>query len=434
MRRLLLALSIASVAVAAPRIEVTFSTEARAEPVDGRLIVIVSKRLNGQPRFQVSWNLSTQQIFGIDVDGWKPGEGFSLTGDAIGHPLPSLRDLEPGAYNVQAVLHVYETIHRAGGHVLKLPMDNGEGQHWNRSPGNLFSEPAEVEIDDDATIAIEMTKVIPPIKPAEDTKYIRRVRLESKLLSEFWGRPIEVGAIVLLPEGFDDNPDARYPVLFKQGHFPSGFRNFREQQPPPDVKGSARRRWQAGHRFYQAWTSGRLPKMLIVLTQHATPFYDDSYGVNSANMGPYGDALTQELYPHVEERFRAIGKPWARILYGGSTGGWISLAQQIFYPNYFGGAWSFCPDPVDFHAFQLIDVYKDENAFHDAGPFKQIAKPLARRRSGHIFTTVDDFTRQELVLGEQARSGGQLDAFHAVFGPTGPDGYPVKLWDPRTGA
>ena len=173
--------------------------------------------------------------------------------------------------------------------------------------------------------------------------------------------------------------------------------------------------------------------MLIVLTQHATPYYDDSYGVNSANMGPYGDALTQELYPQIEKQFRAIGEPWARILYGGSTGGWISLAQQIFYPGYFGGAWGFCPDPVDFHAFQLIDVYNGDNAFYDSGAFKRIARPLARRTSGHIFATVEDFTRQELVLGTRGRSGGQLDAFHALFGPTGTDGYPAKLWDPLTG-
>ena len=79
-------------------------------------------------------------------------------------------------------------------------------------------------------------------------------------------------------------------------------------------------------------------------------------GVNTANAGPYGDALTQELYPEIEKRFRGIGQAWGRVVFGSSTGGWMTLAQQIFYPDYFGGAWGFCPDPVDFHAFQRVLV------------------------------------------------------------------------------
>ena len=93
-------------------------------------------------------------------------------------------------------------------------------------------------------------------------------------------------------------------MAFLQGHFPAGFRSFRETPPDPAAEGEARRRQDSAYRFFQEWSSGRLPKMLVVLTQHATPYYDDSCGVNSANMGPYGDALTQELYPEVERRFR----------------------------------------------------------------------------------------------------------------------------------
>jgi hypothetical protein len=423
LRRLLaLVALLAAAAWGAPSFEVTFPSAARAEPADGRLIVVVSKRMTGEPRFQVSWGVRTQQIFAIDVDAWQPGSPVVVGDGADGHPLPSLADLPPGKYNVQAVLHVYETFRRADGHTVKLPMDNGEGQHWNRSPGNLYSEPARVEIETNSTVPVELTKVIPPIETPEDTKYIRRVRIESKLLTEFWGRPMHLGAIILVPEGFDESPDQRYPILYRQGHFPTGFRGFRKEP------GRA-----SANRFYQEWTSGRLPKMLIVLTQHPTPYYDDSYGVNTANMGPYGDALTQELYPYVEEKFRAIGEPWARILFGGSTGGWMSLAQQIFYPDYFGGAWGFCPDPVDFHAFQLIDVYNDKNAYYDIGPFSQLAKPMSRRTNGEVVFTVEHFSKQERALGTRGRSGGQADAFHATFGPVAEDGYPALLWDPDTG-
>jgi hypothetical protein len=188
-----------------------------------------------------------------------------------------------------------------------------------------------------ATSLVRLTETIPPIEPPKDTKYIRHVRIESKLLTTFWGRPMHLGATVLVPEGFDENPQQHYPVAFHQGHFPSDSdSNFRQTPPQPDVKGPERGRANYGYRFFQEWTSGRLPKMLIVLTKHPTPFYDDSYGVNTVNMGPWGDALTQELYPFVEKQFRAIGEPWARVLFGGSTGGWMTLAQQLFYPEYFG--------------------------------------------------------------------------------------------------
>jgi hypothetical protein len=301
------------------------------------------------------------------------------------------------------------------------------------SPGNLISKPRKVEIGADTRVPIEMTEVIPPIDPPKDTKYVRHVEIESKLLTRFWGRPMHIGAIVLVPEGFDSQPNQRYPVLFDQGHFPQGFPGFRESPPSPDLKVGARRRANSAYLFFQDWTSGRLPKTLIVRTRQPTPYYDDSYGVNTANMGPYGDALTQELYPYVEKEFRAIAQPWARAVYGGSTGGWMTLAQQIFYPDYFGGAWGFCPDPVDFHAFQLTDIYKDNNAYFDVGPFLKIPKPLGRLPDDHIIATATEFSRQEGVLGTHGRSGGQMDAFHATFGPVGPDGYPAKLWDPDTG-
>ena len=418
-------------ASAAPSFEVKFTTGARATPVDGRLIVVISKALEGEPRSQVSWGLRTQQVFGVDVDGWKADDPVRVGPDTLGHPLRSLRELTPGKYNVQAVLNVYETVRRADGRVLKVPLDDGEGQSWSRSPGNLFSKASVVEITSDSHVALEMTEVIPPIEAPKDTKYVKHVRILSKLVSEFWGRPMYLGAIVVVPEGFDEHPEQRYPVAFQQGHFPFDYREFREGAP--GGRGPGRQRAQAMHRFYQDWAAGRLPKMLVVLTQHATPFYDDSYGVNSANMGPYGDALTQELYPYIEKQFRGIGEPWARVLYGGSTGGWMTLAQQIFYPEYFGGAWGFCPDPVDFHAFQMVDVYKDTNAYYDEGPFQSYPKLVGRMPNDHILATMEDFSRQEYVLGTHGRSGGQMDAFHATFGPMGADGYPAPLWDPLTG-
>ena len=417
----------------AAEFQVTFAPAARSTPVDGRLIVVVSKELEGEPRFQVRYGIGTQQIFGMDVDAWKPGDVSRMSGDVAGSPLPHLRDLPPGTYSVQAVLNVYETFHRADGSVIKLHMDQGEGQQWNRSPGNLYSKPQRIEIASDTNVAIQLTEVIPPIVPPADTRYVRHVSVESKLLTKFWGRPMRLGAVVLVPEGFDEHPEQHYPVAFLQGHFGGDFFRFSEKPPTADMKPGERRFAETAYQFYQDWTSGRLPRMLIVITQHATPYYDDSYGVNTANAGPYGDALTQELYPYVEHQFRAIGEPWARVLFGGSTGGWMTLAQQIFYPDYFGGAWGFCPDPVDFHAFQSINVYTDKNAYFDEGPFARLPKLLGRLPDDHILSTMQQFSAQENVLGTRGRSGGQMDAFHATFGPAGGEGYPAKLWDPSSG-
>ncbi|MCW5964035.1 MAG: hypothetical protein KIT83_08345 [Bryobacterales bacterium] len=386
-----------------------------------------------EPRFQVSWGLETAQVFGVDVEAWQPGETMEVDETAIGHPHPSLAALRPGKYYVQAVLNVYETLRLKDGRVLKLPWDNGEGQHWNRSPGNLFSEAQEVTITADTSVLLELSKVIAPLPQLEDTQWIRRVQFQSKILSEFWGRPVPIGAIVLVPPGFDDQPLQRYPVVYIQGHFPTGFNSFRDEPPPPDASAGMRQAMLARNRFAADWKAGRLPKMLLVLTQHPTPFYDDSYGINSANNGPWGDAMMQEFYPWLETRFRGFNEPWARIVTGGSTGGWMSLAQQVFYPDFFGGVWSFCPDPLDFHAFQLVNVYEDKNAHYDEGPFQRIPKLLGRLGNGSVLSTNESFTRQELVLGTRGRSGGQLDAFHSVFGPIGADGYPAKLWDPLTG-
>ena len=262
---------------------------------------------------------------------------------------------------------------------------------------------------------------------------MKHVRLRSEKLSAFWGRPMELGAIVLLPEGFDEHPEARYPVLYVQGHFAPSFRGFRETPPEPGLKGYARTRAEYAYEFYQDWTSGRLPRMLIVISQHANPYYDDSYGVNSANLGPYGDALTEELTPYVETRFRAIGEPWSRVLMGGSTGGWIALAQQVFHPDFFNGAWCHCPDSLDFRAYQMIDIYENENAYWRDSEWKKVPRVDRRDVNGDLTATMEDANRYELVIGEKARSGGQWDIWQAVYGPVGEDGYPKPIWDKRTG-
>ncbi|HZD04063.1 MAG TPA: alpha/beta hydrolase-fold protein, partial [Longimicrobiales bacterium] len=390
-----------------------------------------------EPRFQGLWGADPPQLLGVDVEGLEPGDAAVLDATTRGYPVESLADVPAGEYVVQAVLNVYTTFHRADGATIQAHMDHWEGQQWSRSPGNLYSPPQRMRVDPASVtpVRIVLSERMPPIEPPEDTRYVKHMRFRSDILSQWWGRDMELGAVVVLPGGFDEHPDARYPVVYWQGHFPRTFGSFRETPPDAGLTGAARARAESQYRLFQDWTSGRLGRFLLVFLQHPTPFYDDSYAVNTANNGPYGDALTQELMPRVEEQFRGIGEPWARTLSGGSTGGWESLAWQVFYPDLFNGTWTFCPDPVDFRYFQLIDIYEDENAFYPGHPTfkKDPVRPLMRATDDQVYMTEREFSHLEAVLGTRGRSGEQMDIFFAVFGPRGEDGYPRPLFDKWTG-
>ena len=414
-------------------------------PLDGRLLLLLSTDDGAEPRLQISDGPKTQLVFGIDAFAWTPDRPATLTGDILGYPLESLARLPKGTYTVQALLHRYETFRRADGHTVKLPMDRGEGQQWNSAPGNLYSTPRKVAIDPAAggTIEIVLDQVIKPIVPPKDTRYIRHARMQSERLTRFWGRPMYLGAHVLVPEGFDQRTDERYPLVIDHGHYPGDFDGFREGPPDPNLEPDYSERFslagynrvvqEQAHGFYKEWTGGTFPRALIVKIQHATPFYDDSYAVNSQNLGPYGDAITYELIPYLEKQFRAIGGGKARFMYGGSTGGWEAMAAQILYPDEYNGAWCACPDPIDFRAYTVVDIYKDENAYWSGGPWLHAPRPAMRNYLGHVKLTLEQANRLELVLGTRSRSGQQWDIWEAVYSPVGADGYPVRLWDKRTG-
>ena len=419
------------------RFEIIFpEAQSAGKSLDGHILLGISTDKSSEPRYQLrEEEASSAQFFGLDVDNWKPGQPAILDSTALGYPLNSLDQLPVGDYYVQAVLNIYETFHRADGHTVKLAPDQGEGQQWFNKPGNLLNKPQLIHIDpqSNSVIRISLTERIPPIEPANDTKYIKHIRIQSKLLSNFWGRPVYLGAIVLLPEGFDQHPTAHYPLLVHQGHFEANW-DFFQEKVPDSAKPDELQYLQFANRFYQDWTSGRLPRMLILTIQHANPYYDDSYAVNSANLGPYGDAITQELIPEVEKRFRAIGQPWARAVEGGSTGGWEATASQIFYPDFYNGAYCNCPDPIDFRAYQQVNIYDDKNAFYVEGPFGKVPRGEERTPTGAILAVMEPAVRREEVMGTHGRSTEQFGIWQAVFSPVGADGYPKPIWNPSTGA
>jgi hypothetical protein len=424
---------------------VSFPQTRSDKPLDGRILLILSTDPSDEPRMQINDTPKTQVIFGVDVDGMQPGQAQIVDASAAGYPIKSLRDVPLGEYYVQAVLHRYETFRRADGHTVKLPMDRGEGQHWNLAPGNLYSTSRKITLGaSSGTIAVVLDQEIPPIKPPQDTKYIRHLKIQSELLTRFWGRPIFLSANVLVPEGFDTHPGVHYPVIISEDHFNADFVGFRTEPPDPNLKpdyserfhisGYNRIQQQEAYKFYQQWSGPGFPRVLIAEINHANPYYDDSYAVNSANLGPYGDAIETELIPAIEKQFRGIGQGWARFAYGGSTGGWESMAVQMFYPDHYNGAFVACPDPVDFRSFVTANLYQDKNAFYMQGAHSDIPQPGMRDYLGRTLITMQGVNQYELALGSHGRSGEQFDIWQAVYGPVGKDGYPQQIFDKETGA
>lgn len=426
-------------------INISLSEKIDIKHFDGRLLLMFSNNAEEEPRFQINGGLDSQLIFGVDVDKWATNTKIAFNEEAFGYPIESMENISPGEYYVQALLHTYETFNLVTGQTVKLPMDNGEGQKWNRSPGNLYSKPFKITIEEKGVINfdIELDQIIADIAEPADTEWVKHLKLKSQKLSDFWGRDIYLGAHILLPKGFYEHPEAKYPLMIFHGHFPANFGGFRTTPPDPDLKPEFSDRFQVdgyniiqqqeAYNFYKRWNEPDFPRFLIIEIQHPTPYYDDSYAINSASQGPYGDAITYELIPHIEKLFRGQGEGWSRFLYGGSTGGWEALAVQVKYPDEYNGCFAACPDPIDFRSYCLTNIYEDDNAYYYKSDFKEIEVPSHRDYLGNITSTIKQDNHLELVLGSKSRSGRQWDIWEATYSPQGEDGYPVRIWDKYSG-
>lgn len=399
------------------RFEIEIPAAQRSEATTGRVFVILSRTNQPEPRLQIG-RIGTP-FFGRDIERLPAGGVAVVDGTDLGHPVWDMAEIPAGDYWVQAMVNVYSEFRRADGKVLWLHDDQWEGQQWNRSPGNLFSVPRQVRVDpmQKASIRLVADQKVPPIELPANTEWVERFRFQSPTLSRFWGRPIYLGATVLLPKDYRTSTMS-YPVLYEQGHFSTG----------------SPLRFEPGGDLHREWIRENFPRVIAVTFQHPTPYFDDSYAVNSVNVGPYGDAIMQELIPEVEKRYRIIREPWARWLAGGSTGGWEALALQVFHPDFFGGTWAYCPDPVTFSDVEGINIYKDENAY-----YKQVTEwhrtPTINSReiNGEVRQTSQQRNWMELVNGTKGRSGHQLDIWSAVYGPLGEDGYFKPVFDKKTG-
>ncbi len=437
-----------SARAAAQQAVVTLAPSVASEPVTGRLFVIFARTAEREPRFLAGNYTGSVPFYGVDVMSWKPGSTTRIGANVLGFPFDNLARMPAGDYYAQALLNVYTQFHREDGHTVWVHADQWEGQHWTTSPGNLVSEVVKIHFDPHARTSVQLTltKKLPPIEPPADTKWVKHIKIKSDRLSKFWGAPVYIGATVLLPKYFEES-SRTYPAVYIQGHFglnpPFGFT---ENTDAPSTAGQRPRGvdtvWDAtptsaresGAEFAKSWMSDDFPRYVAITWQHPTPYYDDSYAVNSVNNGPYQDALLLELVPELERRFHLIADKNARFLTGGSTGGWECAALQIQRPDFFGGAWCLYPDPVDFRRNQTVNIYADSNAFFPNNAQAPVPeRSMSRTTEGQDLLSFRYMSRLEAVLGDKARSGQQYDAWDAAYGPVDADGYPKRLWDRQTG-
>jgi hypothetical protein len=416
-------------APAPTRFVVSFSAAAHAAPVTGRLIVVVSKMAEPEPRLLVS--PQGPAVFGVDLDQLRPAQTAVVDNNAVGYPT-QLAELPAGDYYVQAVIDVYTQAHRADGHTIWVHLNDGHIEVFQMAEGNLYSDVQRVHIGNGGAVTLNVTHVIPAQKGEEDTEWVKHVRVQSQKLTAFWGRPIYVYATLLLPKGYAEHTNVRYPSVYTLGHgtpFQFTTTPSRNSGTISPVTGT-----ESGYDFQKEWVSDSMPRFIAISLEQQTPYFPDSYSVNSANNGPYGDAIVDEVMPALERQFRIIGEPWARVLEGASTSGWQTLAMMLQHPDFFGGAYVLQPDPIDFRHYQQTNIYTDSNAFSvPFGQWNSAERPFRRTTQGQVLWTTRQLSRFEAVLGSHGRSSYQLEAWEAVYGPVGADGYPRPLWDKLTG-
>lgn len=385
------------------RFELSGRTNLFSSGITGRLLIVLGRNKDSEPRERIG-------ATGMDAD---PVTGFDLKGfRGLLTPVPTNTSLFPqrewseipkGTYYAQAVLMTNRDI--------RLP----------NAPGNFFSVPQEIHLDPAHPIQVRLNldRQLPSEKLPADTDEVRYLKILSPRLTTFHQRPIYLRAAVTLPTGWREETNRQYPLVIQIGGYGTRFYDtgpLENRQPD----------------FVATWRATNSPRFIHVQLDGAGP-WGDPYQVNSANNGPYGDALVEELIPYIESQFRGMGTVRGRFVTGGSTGGWVSLALQTFYPDFFGGCWSGYPDSPDFHAYETIDVYEDKSAYVNRFGFE---RPSKRTRFGEVEFTVRHECQLENVLGDgdsYTGSGQQWGAWNAVYSPRGSDGRPLPLWEPRTG-
>lgn len=419
-------------------------------PTDGRIVLMFAP--NGtDPLDDTDVTSSPDLIFGKNVYQFRSNDtvifsgGSNITTDVsvYGWPNLSVDDVPAGTYSVQAFLTKYETVTRSDGSTVSVHFPCGDGQPNVNGFGSLITTAVDLEVSGGAQIlelTFNNTTAVDDFTGKEiggcnqgnynDTTNLKHVKLRSEKLSAFWGRDMYVGANIVLPAGYNANDTStRYPVIYSQNHWAAGNGPLRYSTSKP---------------FRDAWNNGTIPstnttaarpapKLILIAFRHEAPYYDDSYAVNTANLGPYGDAINDELIPYLEATFNTVPAPYGRIQEGGSTGGWESIASVIYRPDLFGACFSSYPDSLSFYRHQDIELYTAANAYVRAdGSFVPSIRTF-ENDTEVILATVANENHWELTFGTSSRSANQWDIWNAVFGVQGYNNYPLEPWDKVTG-
>ena len=377
--------------------KITVSPEVRPLFVKGgRILLYLTTKSGKEPRH------NSELTIGYTPLNWDPSAPFILDAkekEILHTEISNTFVPLPGKFYYQAV--------------YKQNIDDGQAN----IPGNIYSTIDSVQMTGAVNLTLQLNKMIPPFEIVKH-KFVKSVVIQSKCLTEFWGRPRYLKASVLLPSGYFENPGKSYPICYRVPGLNGRYNG---------VNGMI-----GNTQFSEWWFSKGTPQIIYVFLDSQGP-YGDSYQVDSENNGPCGKALTEELIPDIEKMVHYNKDSGKRFLAGASTGGWVVLGLQIFYPDFFDGAWAYSPDPVDFEHYGLINIYQDKTVFYNRFDYLQpeyrtiYGEPKGSMKEAIGDENVQSRTNNYLISGEQ------FGAYNAVFGPKGKDGFPSLMFDPVTG-
>jgi hypothetical protein len=403
--------------------------------VSGRLLVSVIRPASKlapavDPNDSPFWD-DPQPMFGVDVSGLAADRPVLVGADAD-HNFEKITELKPGAYRAAARLIA---VH--------------ESSSWRSDKGNLFSETVSFTVLADKTVTVDIPltkKTLGKEWPqGELSGGAELVEIRSSLLSDFYKRDVFLRAGVVKPAAF--NPQRKYAAVYEVPGF--GGDHF-------GAIGIARQRSASSSRVVLGDDGVLGANSFWIVLDPESPNGHTLFA-DSANNGPRGRALVEELIPAIEKKYPLAAKPEARLLRGHSSGGWSTLWLSMQYPETFGATWSSSPDPVDFRRLETVDIYSQKSAYwlggnapnRDADAWLRLREvpgalllsnvPDGRdntasfRQGNRAVMTVKQEAQTEDILGPDNTSGQQWDSWFAVWGPRNEQGHPANLFDPATG-
>jgi hypothetical protein len=367
---------------------------------NGRLLLFITENPNVEPR-QMTWPSPGFQtyIFAQNIQEFNASKTIMI---ANGNQWTS---------NTTTTLNSLP----AGEYAIQLLWDQDTEESRVNAPNNLFSTKQVITLDKDANLDFELSEVIEP-RLVNEHPLVRYEELKSDLISKFWNKPMSLKATILLPKNYKKGNS--YAMRYNVSGF--GGRYTRINRLTKDKE------------FMDWWESDLAPQIITVFLDSDGPL-GDHYQMDSENSGPYGEALTKEFIPYLENKYRGAADANMRFVDGCSTGGWVSLGLQLYYPDVFNGCFSYSPDAIEFERYQLLNIYKDKNAYVNEFGYE---RPVMRSTLGEPMISFRDFVNHENALAASntyINSGGQIGSHTALYSPKGDDGLPKPLFDAITG-